>query len=310
MFSRSTIRNSTQAFIRPPHFRAIPSTSPNGAVINRDMLMHQYKDFYMTLRQSTLIDKLTIMSERNTFESVKVADQLVSIGPSFVGMPLSGQEHRATEYIETMRYIRNAGGPSNVATYLQDVENARCHSGDVVMLPTGIAVGHGPRTNAVAVDTLKSIFEIQDEHAPFDVFTLEQEGDSPPLGDYFGFAGNDVLLAWKDEHGMLAVDQYQRQRPNDQLQVVYLEPGCHFLSFYGADMTNDVIVARGFDRTIDSLAGAGLNPIPVQWSEMDKMGVSMRASVLMLRFLKSNTAGLLSRSKVRGGRWQAHQLGQ
>lgn len=310
MLRTSMPLRATHAFIRPPHFRSIPSTGPNGVVINRDMLMSQFRDFYMTLRQSTLVDKLSIMSERATFESMKVADQLACIGPSFVGMPLAGNEQRATEFMETMRYIRNDGGPSTLAPYLQDVDTARCHSGDIVSLPTGIAVGHGPRTNAAAIETLQSIFEIKDEHAPFDVYTLEQEGDAPPLGDYFGFAGNNVLLAWKDEHGMLAVDQLQQQRPNDNMQVVYLEQGCHFFSFYGADMSNDVIVMRGFDRSVDSLAGAGLNPIPVQWSEMDKMGVSMRASVLMLRFLRANQAGMLSRQKVRGGRWQAHQLGQ
>ena len=137
---------------------------------------------------------------------------------------------------------------------------------------------------------------------------LEQEGDAPPLGDYFGFAGANTLLTWKDEHGMLAVDQYQAARPNDTLQVVYLEPGCHFLSFYGTDSTNDVIVQRGYERSIESLVAAGLNPIPVQWSEMDKMGVSMRSACMVMRFLKQNIGNVTPRNKARAARWQAHQL--
>eukprot|EP00758_Cryptobia_borreli_P011304 Tbor_TRINITY_DN5643_c4_g3::TRINITY_DN5643_c4_g3_i2::g.8965::m.8965 len=155
------------------------------------------------------------MSERNNFESMRVADQMSSIGASYVGMPLAGNEHRATEFMETMRYIRNNGGNNTIASFLQDNESVRCHSGDIVSLPNGIAVGHGPRANMAAVETLKSIFEIRDEHSPFEVIMLEQEGDAPPLGDYFGFAGNDVLIAWKDEHGMLAVDQYRQQKSSN-----------------------------------------------------------------------------------------------
>ena len=302
-------RNVTHAFVRPPLFHTIPSTGPNGVVINRDMLMHQFRDFYKTLQQSTLIDKLHVMSERQTFEAVRASDHMVSIGSTFLGMPLHGNEHRVTEFMENMRYVRGAGGPTTVAPYLQDVENCRCHSGDIVQLPTGIAVGHGPRTNLAAHQTLKSLFQMKEQFSAFDVLTLEQEGDAPALGDYFGFAGANVLLTWKDEHGMLAVDQYQKLRPNDNLHVVYLEPGCHFFSFFGTDMSNDVLVQRGYERSIDSIAAAGLNPIPVQWSEMDKMGVSMRASVLILKFLKTNLSGMLPKQKNRGARWQAHQIG-
>ena len=316
---RNYVLRATHAFVRPPSFNAIPSTGPNGVVINRPMLLHQFRDFYKTLQQSQLVDKLHLMSERPTFESMKVADHMASIGASFVGMPLAGQEHRATEFMDSMRYIRGAGGPSTVASYLLDADNCRCHSGDIVALSTGLAIGHGPRTNAIAHQTLKSIFEFRDEHASFDVYTLEQEGDAPPLGDYFGFAGSNILLCWKDEHGMLAVDQYQQQRaaiaaqtgqPAETLQVVYLEAGCHFLSFFGTDFTPDVLVQRGYDRSIEALQAAGLNPIPVQWSEMDKMGVSMRSSVLLLKFLKSNVSGMLTKN-VRSRstpRWQAHQL--
>lgn len=308
MYSRTTLRSATHAFVRPPHFRSVPSTGPNGVVINRDMLMGQFRDFYKTLQQSTLIDKLHVMSERPAFESVKVADQMVSIGASCIGMPYAGNEQRISEFMETARYVRGAGGPTTVSSYLQDAENCRCHSGDIVQLPGGIAIGHGPRTNQAAHQVLQSVFQVNESHSSFDVFTLEQEGDAPPLGDYFGFAGTNTLITWKDEHGMLAVDQFQQLRPNHGLQIVYLEPGCHFLSFFGVDASNDVLVQRGYDRSIDSLAAAGLNPIPTQWSEMDKMGVSMRSAVLMLNFLKASPVGMLSRGKVRGARWQAHQL--
>lgn len=311
MLKKSGVLRSVHAFVRPPHYRSIPSTGPNGIVVNREMLLHQFRDFYRTLQQSTLVDKLHVMSERSTFESIRCADQLSCIGSSFLGMPLVGNEQRATEYMETMRYVRAAGGPTTVSTFLQDSEQCRCHSGDIVPLPNGIAVGHGPRTNAVAQQTIKSLYEIKDETSPFDVVVLEQEGDAPPLGDYFGFAGNNMLIAWKDEHGMLAADQYQQHRsPNqDQLRVIYLEPGCHFFSFYGTDVSNDILVQKGFERSMDSLSAAGLNPIPVQWSEMDKMGVSMRSAVLVMKFLKTNVGGMLSRAKPRGSRWQSHQIG-
>lgn len=302
-------RNATHAFVRPPFFHSVPSTGPNGVVVARQVLMAQFRDFHRTLQQSSLIDKLHVMSERHSFDSVRASDQMVSIGSTFLAMPVTGNEHRMTEFTETMRYVRLAGGPNSLSTYLQDVDNCRCNSGDIVQLPGGIAVGHGPRTNLQAHQVLRQLFTIKEQYSSFEVFTLEQEGDAPPLGDYFGFAGNNVLITWKDEHGMLAVDQYQRARPGDALEVVYLEPGCHFLTFFGVDTTNDVIVQRGFDRSIESLAAAGLNPIPVQWSEMDKMGISMRSSVLMLKFLRVQVGGVLPRTKVRGGRWAAHQLG-
>ena len=302
------MRQATHAFVRPPHFYSIPSAGPNGVVINRDMLIHQFRDFYRMLQQSTLIDKLHLMSERSTFEAVRVADQMVSIGSTFLAMPSQGNEHRLSEFLETSRYIRGAGGPSSAATYLQDVDGCRCHSGDIVQLPSGIAVGHGARTNLQAHQTLRSLFEVKQEYSTFEVFTLEQEGDAPPLGDYFGFAGANTLLTWKDEHGMLAVDQYQRLRSTENAPVVYLEAGCHFLSFFGTDISNDVLVQRGYDKSIESLAAAGLNPIPVQWSELDKMGVSMRSAVLVLKFLQVSVGGMLPRNRVRGVRWQAHQL--
>ncbi|EAN78565.1 mitochondrial RNA binding protein [Trypanosoma equiperdum] len=308
MLRHTSRNNALHAFVRSPHYRTIPSAGPNGIVVNRDMLVHQFRDFYKTLQHCSLVDKVHLMSERPSVEALRVADQMVSIGATFLEMPLTGMEHRATEFMESMRYVRGAGGPSTLASYLQDTENCRCNSGDVVCLPNGIAVGHGPRTNAVAHTTLKQLFEVKDDQFSFDVFTLEQEGDAPPLGDYFGFAGSNVLLTWKDEHGLLAVDQYQQKQPHTEMNVVYLEPGCHFLSFYGVDHTIDVLVQKGYERSMDSIAAAGLNPIPVQWSEMDKLGISMRAAVLPLKFFKANVGGMLSRNKSRGARWQTHQL--
>lgn len=320
MLTRSRTLSAVHAFVRPPNHRSIPSTGPNGVVVNREMLLHQFREFYRTLQQSSIIDKLHVMSERPIFESMRAADQLVCIGSSYLGMPLVGNEHRASEFMETMRYVRGAGGPSTVSTFLQDTENCRCHSGDLVLLPQGLAVGHGPRTNMVAQQTIQQLYEIKDPTAPFHVVTLEQEGDAPPLGDYFGFAGRNTLVVWKDEHGMLAADQYQTQvkeriaaglmQPGEELQVVYLEQGCHFLSFFGTDYTPDILVQKGFDRSVEALSAVGLNPIPVQWTEMDKMGVSMRSAVLMMNFLKLQVGGMLTRnpSKGRGSRWQGHQL--
>lgn len=320
---------AVHAFVRAPHYRSIPSTAPNGIVVNRDMLNHQFRDFYKTLQHSTLVDKVHLMSERPGVDSLRVADHMACVGPTLLGMPLTGLEHRATEFMETMRYVRSAGGPTSTAAFMLDSEPCRCSSGDIVVLPTGIAVGHGPRTNAVAHQILRDIFEVKPsatdgttttttsgDGMQFDVFTLEQEGDAPPLGDYFGFAGNDILLAWKDEHGLLAVDQLQQQQQSNNSysnaapppQVVYLEPGCHFFTFYGVDLSTDVLVQKGFERSMDSIAAAGLNPIPVQWSEMDKLGVSMRAAVLPLKFLQAGAPGMLTRSKSRGGRWQSYQI--
>lgn len=308
MLGVSQVRRTVHAFIRAPHYRSIPSAGQQGIVVNRDMLNHQFRDFYKTLQHSTLVDKVHLMSERPGIESLRVADHMACIGPTFLGMPLTGMEHRATEFMETMRYIRGAGGPTTVASYLQDNEACRCHSGDLVRLPTGIAVGHGPRTNAAAHQVVKELFEVKGNGVDFDVFTLEQEGDAPPLGDYFGFAGNDVLLAWKDEHGLLAVDQFQQQRSSEGVRVIYIESGCHFFSFYGVDFSPDVLIQKGYERSMDSVAAAGLNPIPVQWSEMDKLGISIRSSVLTLKFLDANSGGILPRNKTRGGRWQSHQL--
>lgn len=332
----TTAARAVHAFVRAPHYRSIPSTSPTGIVVNRDMLNHQFRDFYKTLQRSTLVDKVHLMSERPGVDSLRVSDHMACIGPTFLGMPLTGLEHRATEFMETMRYVRGAGGPTSVSAYMQDNEACRCHSGDIVCLPTGIAVGHGPRTNATAHQILRELFAFTPSPAQqgglggggagamrFDVFTLEQEGDAPPLGDYLGFAGNDILLVWKDEHGLLAVDQLQQLLAAQQqqhgeeeegkgpLRIVYLEPGCHFLTFYGVDFSTDVLVQKGYERSMDSIAAAGLNPIPVQWSEMDKLGISLRSAVLPLKFLEAGaTPGMLTRSRTRGGRWQSYQIRQ
>jgi N-dimethylarginine dimethylaminohydrolase len=308
MLRKVNVCRAVHAFVRPPFAHNVPATGPNGVVISRDALMQQFREFYRTLQQSTLVDKLHVMAERHSFDSIRAADQLACVGSTFLAMPITGSEQRITEYMESMRYVRNAGGPTTLASYLQDVDGCRCHSGDIVVLPTGIAVGSSARTNAVAHQVLKQLFTVREEHSTFDVVTMEQEGDAPPLGDYFGFAGTNTLLTWKDEHGMLAVDQYQAARPNDTLQVVYLEPGCNFLSFYGTDQSNDVIVQKGMDRSIESLVAAGLNPIPVQWSELDKMGVSMRSAVLVMKFLKQAVGNVVPRNKARAARWQAHQL--
>ncbi|GET91870.1 hypothetical protein, conserved [Leishmania tarentolae] len=316
---------AVHAFVRMPHHRSVPPTGPSGTIVNRDVLFRQFRDFYRTLQQSTLVDKVHLMSERPGVESLRVADQMASLGPVLLGMPLTGMEHRSSEFLETMRYVRGAGGPTTVSAYLQDNDACRCHSGDIVCLPQGIAVGHGPRTNAAAHQILRELFGsggIDGGDGPavtspghtstFEVVTLEQEGDAPPLGDYFGFAGNNILLVWKDEHGLLAVDQLQQQLAQSelQLQVLYLEPGCHFFTFYGVDYTPDVLVQKGFERSMDTIAAAGLNPIAVQWSEMDKLGISMRSAVLPLKFLQSpsSTGGLLQRSRNRGNRWAASQI--
>ncbi|KAG5469044.1 hypothetical protein LSCM4_02440 [Leishmania orientalis] len=319
---------AVHAFVRMPHHRSVPSTGSSGIIVNRDVLFRQFRDFYRTLQQSTLVDKVHLMTERAGVESLRVADQMASLGPLLLGMPLTGMEHRLSEFLETMRYVRGAGGPTTVSAYLQDNDACRCHSGDIVCLPQGVAVGHGPRTNAAAHQVLRELFGGDaadggmDEPSvtspgrcsKFEVVTLEQEGDAPPLGDYFGFAGNNILLVWKDEHGLLAVDQLQQQiaKSEQQLQVLYLEPGCHFLTFYGVDYTPDVLVQKGFERSMDTLAAAGLNPIAVQWSEMDKLGISMRSAVLTLKFLQSpsSTGGLLQRSRNRGNRWTASQITQ
>lgn len=308
MIRSTRLCRAVHAFVRPPFAHSVPATGPNGVVISREAFMQQFREFYKTLQQSTLVDKLHVMSERHSLETIRVSDQLSCVGSTFLAMPIHGHEHRMTEFLETMRYVRSAGGPTTLASFLQDTDGARCHSGDIVVLPTGIAVGQGERTNAVAVQVLKQLFTVKEDHSQFEVIPMEQEADAPPLGDYFGFAGTNTLLTWKDEHGMLAVDQYQTARPNDTLQVVYLEPGCSFLSFYGTDTSNDVIVQRGYDRSIESLVAAGLNPIPVQWSELDKMGISMRSSVMVMRFLKQSAAGVIPRNKARAARWQAHQL--
>lgn len=331
---------AVHAFVRAPHHRSLPPTGPSGIIVNRDVLFRQFRDFYKTLQHSTLVDKVHLMSERTGVEGLRVADQMTSIGPVLLGMPLAGMEHRAMEFADTMRYIRGAGGPTTASSYLVDNEACRCHSGDIVCLPQGVAIGHGPRTNAVAHQVLRELFGgggggaaatpegaeategggLSDGPAvanpgrssKFEVVTLEQEGDAPPLGDYFGFAGNNILLVWKDEHGLLAVDQLQQQlaKSEQQLQVVYLEPGCHFLTYYGVDYSPDVLVQKGFERSMDTLAAAGLNPIAVQWSEMDKLGISMRAAVLPLKFLQnpSSTGGLLQRNRNRGNRWASSQI--
>lgn len=309
MHRRTRFLSSVHAFVRAPHFRSIPNTGPTGIVVNRTILNAQFREFYRALQHSTLVDKVHLMSERPGMDTLRVADHMTSVGPTLLSMPLHGMEHRATEFMEAMRYVRGAGGPSTAASYLQDNEACRCHSGDIVPLPHGIAVAHGSRTNSVAHKILQDLFEVTDELMRFQVITLEQEADAPPLGDYFGFAGNDVLLAWKDEHGLLAVDQYQQHNTSSvEMKVVYLEPGCHFLTFYGVDYSPDVLVQKGYERSMDSIAAAGLNPVSVQWTEMDKLDISMRSTVLPLKFFATGSTGVLTRRGDSTTRWQNRQV--
>ena len=279
-------RGVVHAYVRAPAYHTVPTTGPNGLVVNRDMLMTQFRGFYRTLSSSTLVDELHVMAEHPHIDGIRTADSMVSIGASFVAMPTLGLEHRVPEFQETLRYIRASGANTSTATYMQDVESCRCAAGDFVMLPCGLALAHGNRTNMLAQQAIKNLFALKDSSS-FDVLTIEQESDAPALGEYFGFAGENTILAWKDEHGLLAVDQYKRARPDDDIEVVYLDPGCNFLSFYTTEMKFDVLVQRGYDNSIEALSQAGLNPIPVQWSELDKLGVSMRSCVLLLNFLKT-----------------------
>ena len=279
-------RTVVHAYVRSPAYHTVPTTGPNGIVVNRDMLMNQFRGFYRTLSSSTLVDDLHVMAELPHIDAIRTADSMVSIGASFVSMPTLGMEHRIPEFQETLRYIRASGGNTSTTTFMQDVESCRCAAGDFVMLPCGLALAHGSRTNMLAQQTIKNLFALRDTTS-FDVVTVEQESDAPALGDYFGFAGENTIIAWKDEHGLFAVDQYKRARPNDDVEVVFLDPGCHFLSFYTAENKFDVLVQRGYDNSVEALSQAGLNPIAIQWSELDKLGVSMRSCVLLLNFLKA-----------------------
>ena len=283
-------RTVVHAYVRSPAYHTVPTTGPNGIVVNRDMLMNQFRGFYRTLSSSTLVDNLHVMAELPHIDAIRTADSMVSIGASFVSMPTLGMEHRIPEFQETTRYIRASGGNTSTTTFLQDVESCRCAAGDFVMLPCGLALAHGSRTNMLAQQTIKNLFALRDTKS-FDVVTIEQESDAPALGDYLGFAGENTLIAWKDEHGLFAVDQYKRARPDDDIEVVYLDPGCHFLSFYTTENKFDVLVQRGYDNSVEALSTAGLNPIAIQWSELDKLGVSMRSCVLLLNFLKTQNIG-------------------
>ena len=250
--------------------------------------MGQFRSFRRALSDSTLVNELHIMAELPHIDAIRTADSMVSIGASFVAMPSIGLEHRIPEFQETLRYIRASGGNTSTTSHMQDFENCRCSAGDFVMLPCGLALAHGSRTNMLAQQTIKNQFALRDMTS-FEVVTIEQESDAPALGDYFGFAGENTIIAWKDEHGLFAVDQYKRARPDEDIEVVYLDPGCHFLSMYSKDKKFDVFVQKGYDKSVAALSDAGLNPVSIHWSELDKLGVSMRSCVLLLNFLRAHS---------------------
>mmetsp|Transcript_35399 Transcript_35399/g.55238 ORF Transcript_35399/g.55238 Transcript_35399/m.55238 type:complete len:363 (-) Transcript_35399:170-1258(-) len=284
---RCLSREITHAYLRSPAYHTIPNSGPNGIVVNRDMLMGQFRSFRRALSLSTLVDEIHVMAELPHIDALRTADSMVSIGSSFVSMPTVGLEHRIPEFQETLRYIRASGGNTSTTTHMQDYESCRCCAGDFVMLPCGLALAHGSRTNMLAQQTIKNQFALRDM-TNFEVITIEQESDAPALGDYFGFAGENTLLAWKDEHGLFAADQYKRARPDEESEIVYLDPGCHFLSVYSKERKFDVLIQKGYENSQKALAEAGLNPIPIHWSELDKLGVSMRSCVLLLNFMRSH----------------------
>jgi hypothetical protein len=67
-----------------------------------------------------------------------------------------------------------------------------------------------------------------------------------------------------------------------------------WLSFYAGGMpNNDIIMTDESEVSLQSAAKAGLNPIPIEWSEPRKLGITLRSVVLGLVFMRKGGGNVM-----------------
>jgi hypothetical protein len=288
-------RTLVNGFMRPPFRTAIPSTGLNGEPVNRDRFIIQYQGLVDALKDSVVVDELNILEPLTGFEPIRVSDLVFGMPDMVFPMPPHGIEHRLPELAELMRQVRAAGSWGSVQEFFQGNDAARASAGDFVYLPGLVFAAETSRTNKIAVDMIQSAHFHKPEHKAFlSNRVVFEEPDSPMLADVVGFAGQNVIICTDDDFGNRAAKVLATDAGTRPWYFARVEPGVQWLSFFGGGPSiTDVIVTDESDVSLQSLAKAGLNPIPIEWEEPRKLGLTLRSVCLGLIFQRGgggNTA--------------------
>eukprot|EP00164_Ancoracysta_twista_P017245 GFYU01029300.1.p1 GENE.GFYU01029300.1~~GFYU01029300.1.p1 ORF type:complete len:301 (-),score=29.03 GFYU01029300.1:68-856(-) len=125
----------------------------------------------------------------------------------------------------------------------------------------------------------------------FPIFGLPMEDDAPLLGDICFFSGKRTLFIHDSKHGDVVASHISKLQNRVPWQIVRIEEGCNMLTFHGGLTSNDVIVEDSFEDTIDRISAVGMTAFPIEWSEVRKLGISMRRLCLVARFAMGSYSG-------------------
>ena len=314
----SAKRSYVHAFLRPPMKSHIPSfathrydavkgtvldSDMNTVEVRRDDFMAQYNDLINVLKNSSLADSVHLLPELGYFESIKPADLMTNMGDTIMPMPAYGMEHRRTELIDTIRYIRQCGAPNETIDLLQLDDKAHCFGSDIVLLPNGFLIGVTSRTNTIAAGILQGTYSKKEESKLFPTVAANLPNLNIPMMDIVGFAGQSIIIVWDNPDGLEAAAAVQ-SKASRPWNFVKIEPGCYFVALSGSLPRYDIIVDSAFPRSIELLQKAGLRVLPIDWTEPKKLGIGMRALILVVTFAKGGFSGggvFTSKQHVRKG---------
>lgn len=271
----------------------------NTIEVKRDEFMSQYNDLINVVKNSSLADSVHLLPELGYFESVKPADLMTNMGETILPMPSYGMEHRRTEMIDTIRYIRQCGAPNETIDLLQMDEKSHAFGSDIILLPNGFVIGVTPRTNATAAGILQGTYSKKEESKVFPTVAANLPNLNIPMMDIVGFAGQSTVIVWNNPEGLEVAEAIQT-KASRPWGFVKVEPGCYFVALSGSLPRYDVIVDAAFPRSIELMQKAGLRTLPIDWTEPKKLGLGMRPMMLVLTFAKGGFSG--------GGVFKAQQF--
>jgi len=292
-------RTLINAFMRPPTRASIPSKSPSGETIDRDKFIMEYTGVLDALKMSQVADEINILDNLPGFEPIRVSDLIFGLPDTYIPMPRFGIEHRLPELAETMRQVRAAGALGSTQEIFQVDDDVRVATGDLLSLPGIVFCARTPRTNDAAIKLIRSAHFHKPDYKAFLSaivdFNLEGDDPDPPyLADVCGFAGQNCIIVSDDEYGNRAAKMLATEGKIRPWYFCRVEPGVQWLSWYAGGMpNNDILMTDESDVSLQSAVKAGLNPIPVEWEEGRKLGLTLRSVVLGLVFMKKGGGNVM-----------------
>lgn len=285
-------RAFTQVMLRPPFKTAIPTVGHNGEAIDRDKLLREYDMLASMLRDCAICDQLHLLEPLPHFDAIRTGDLMVCLPEFTVPVPRYGLEHRQAELGETHRYMRAAGYSAIQQDLLQNDEMVRCSALDTAYIPGALVVAETPRTNTVAIEILSGASGHKAENRLLNVASLRLKGANPAyLSDMMCFCGQNTIAIWDDDNGTRIAKFLAEKATFRAWHFVRVKPGTQMLAYNGNEPKHDIIVSDEDEPSLNALASGGLNPIPVEWSEMRKLNLSMRAVALAAYFEQGGQAG-------------------